>query len=293
MFTDQRPLFSPLEYKSSILFFYLLSAPSPKNDKCVVLCLCLCPQEHSSSLKEWFYHLIRKNKWGLSQQQTCRSLFWKDKHHKEFILLMKVKLENKQSEKQKVHWTCSFCLLLSLFIHHLSSHLVFIFSILLSSPCVLISSFLGPSSLKSIHCFPLSSSSLSCSWSPPHADFDSYEVECRRYDDRELISALKLVGGVTAVTLDHLEPYRKYSVTVRVSSAGQTSPPVTHTTVTMIDREFKHTLTRIFIYIRQSQAPNLDLILFDLSPELRPFKHVRTDPEQSSLFIKFHWPSYW
>lgn len=94
----------------------------------------------------------------------------------------------------------------------------------------------SPSSLKSIHCFPLSSSSLSCSWSPPHADFDSYEVECRRYDDRELISALKLVGGVTAVSLDHLEPYRKYSVTVRVSSAGQTSPPVTHTTVTMIDR---------------------------------------------------------
>uniref|UniRef100_A0A669E461 protein-tyrosine-phosphatase n=1 Tax=Oreochromis niloticus TaxID=8128 RepID=A0A669E461_ORENI len=94
----------------------------------------------------------------------------------------------------------------------------------------------SPSSVKSIHCFPLSSSSLSCSWSPPHADFDSYEVECRRYDDRELISALKLAGGVTAVTLDHLEPYRKYSVTVRVSSAGQTSPPVTHTTVTMIDR---------------------------------------------------------
>uniref|UniRef100_A0A3Q0RGW8 protein-tyrosine-phosphatase n=1 Tax=Amphilophus citrinellus TaxID=61819 RepID=A0A3Q0RGW8_AMPCI len=94
----------------------------------------------------------------------------------------------------------------------------------------------SPSSLKSIHCFPLSSSSLSCSWSPPHADFDSYEVECRRYDDGELMSALRLVGGVTAVTLDHLEPYRKYSVTVRVSSAGQTSPPATHTTVTMIDR---------------------------------------------------------
>ncbi|XP_030575933.1 receptor-type tyrosine-protein phosphatase beta [Archocentrus centrarchus] len=94
----------------------------------------------------------------------------------------------------------------------------------------------SPSSLKSIHCFPLSSSSLSCSWSPPHADFDSYEVECRRYDDGELMSALRLVGGVTAVTLDHLEPYRKYSVTVRVSSAGQTSPPATHTTITMIDR---------------------------------------------------------
>ncbi|XP_041636404.1 receptor-type tyrosine-protein phosphatase beta [Cheilinus undulatus] len=94
----------------------------------------------------------------------------------------------------------------------------------------------SPSPLRSIHCFPLSSSSLSCSWSPPPSDFDSYEVECRRHDDGELTSALRLAGGVNAVTLDHLEAFRKYSVTVRVSSAGQTSPPATHTTVTMIDR---------------------------------------------------------
>uniref|UniRef100_A0A8C4DWK3 protein-tyrosine-phosphatase n=1 Tax=Dicentrarchus labrax TaxID=13489 RepID=A0A8C4DWK3_DICLA len=94
----------------------------------------------------------------------------------------------------------------------------------------------SPSPLKSIHCFPVSSSSLSCSWSHPQSDFDSYEVECRRHDDGELTSALRLAGGVTAVTLDHLEAYRKYSVMVRVSSAGQTSPPTTHTTVTMIDR---------------------------------------------------------
>ncbi|CAJ1054300.1 receptor-type tyrosine-protein phosphatase beta-like [Xyrichtys novacula] len=94
----------------------------------------------------------------------------------------------------------------------------------------------SPSPLRSIHCFPVSSSSLSCSWSPPSSDFDAYEVECRRHDDGELISALKLAGGVTAVTLGDLEAYRKYSVTVRVSSAGQTSLPATHTTVTMIDR---------------------------------------------------------
>ncbi|XP_069376043.1 receptor-type tyrosine-protein phosphatase beta isoform X2 [Paralichthys olivaceus] len=93
-----------------------------------------------------------------------------------------------------------------------------------------------PSPLRFIHCFPLSSSSLSCSWSPPLSDFDSYEVECRRHDSGELTSALRLDEGVTAVTLDHLEAYRKYTVTVRVSSAGHTSLPVTHTTVTMIDR---------------------------------------------------------
>uniref|UniRef100_H3C9X6 protein-tyrosine-phosphatase n=1 Tax=Tetraodon nigroviridis TaxID=99883 RepID=H3C9X6_TETNG len=69
-----------------------------------------------------------------------------------------------------------------------------------------------------------------------HEDFDSYEVECRRQDDGELISVLRLAEGVAAVTLDHLEAFRKYSVTVRLSSAGQTSPAVTHTTVTMIER---------------------------------------------------------
>ncbi|XP_011489637.1 receptor-type tyrosine-protein phosphatase beta isoform X1 [Oryzias latipes] len=94
----------------------------------------------------------------------------------------------------------------------------------------------SPTPLKSLHCFPLSSSSLSCSWTPPTADFDSYEVESRRYDDGYLVSALRLAGGVTAVTLGNLEAFRKYSVTIRVSSAGQTSPPTTHTTVTMIDR---------------------------------------------------------
>ncbi|XP_037551667.1 receptor-type tyrosine-protein phosphatase beta, partial [Nematolebias whitei] len=92
----------------------------------------------------------------------------------------------------------------------------------------------SPSPLRSIHCFPQSSSSLSCSWSPPLADFDSYEVECRRGD--ELTSALRLAGGVTAVTLDHLEAFRNYSVMVRVSSAGLTSPPATQSAVTLIDR---------------------------------------------------------
>uniref|UniRef100_A0A8C2ZU76 protein-tyrosine-phosphatase n=1 Tax=Cyclopterus lumpus TaxID=8103 RepID=A0A8C2ZU76_CYCLU len=94
----------------------------------------------------------------------------------------------------------------------------------------------SPSPLKSLHCFPVSSSSLSCSWSPPLSDFDSYEIECRRHDDGDLTSALRLAAGVTAVTLDQLEAYRKYTVTVRVSSRGQTSPPEIHTTVTMIDR---------------------------------------------------------
>ncbi|XP_028305294.1 receptor-type tyrosine-protein phosphatase beta [Gouania willdenowi] len=94
----------------------------------------------------------------------------------------------------------------------------------------------SPAPLRSIHCFPLSSSSLSCSWSPPFADFDGYEVECHRHDNGKLMSALRLVGGVTSVTLNNLEVYRHYLVTVRVSSGQQMSTPVSHSTVTMIDR---------------------------------------------------------
>ncbi|XP_038161140.1 receptor-type tyrosine-protein phosphatase beta isoform X2 [Cyprinodon tularosa] len=94
----------------------------------------------------------------------------------------------------------------------------------------------SPSPIRSIHCFPLSSSSLSCSWMAPLADFDSYEVKCHQHDNWELTKVLKLDGGVTAVTLDQLGAFRKYAVTIRVLSAKEMSPPVTRTIVTMIDR---------------------------------------------------------
>ncbi|XP_061770385.1 receptor-type tyrosine-protein phosphatase beta [Nerophis ophidion] len=95
---------------------------------------------------------------------------------------------------------------------------------------------MSPAPLRSVHCVPTSSSSVSCSWSPPISDFDSYEVECRRHDDKQLMATLRLSSGLTTVTLDHLDAFRRYSVTVRVSSSGKTSLPVTQTAVTMIDR---------------------------------------------------------
>ncbi|XP_077400603.1 receptor-type tyrosine-protein phosphatase beta isoform X2 [Vanacampus margaritifer] len=95
---------------------------------------------------------------------------------------------------------------------------------------------ISPSPLRSLHCVPVSSSCVSCSWSPPASDLDSYEVECRRHDDGELTSALRLGGKVTTVTLDQLDAFRKYAVTVRVASHGHTSTPTAHTAVTMIDR---------------------------------------------------------
>ncbi|XP_077565723.1 receptor-type tyrosine-protein phosphatase beta [Stigmatopora nigra] len=94
----------------------------------------------------------------------------------------------------------------------------------------------SPAPLRSLHCVPASSSSISCRWSPPVSDLDSYEVECRRHGDRELTSSLRLEGDVTAVTLDRLDPFRKYAVTVRAASHGRTGAPATSAAVTMIDR---------------------------------------------------------
>ncbi|XP_077450252.1 receptor-type tyrosine-protein phosphatase beta [Stigmatopora argus] len=94
----------------------------------------------------------------------------------------------------------------------------------------------SPAPLRSLHCVPASSSSISCRWSPPVSDLDSYEVECRRHNDRELTSASRLEGGVTAVTLERLDPFRKYAVTVRAASHGRTGAPTTCEAVTMIDR---------------------------------------------------------
>ncbi|XP_057710524.1 receptor-type tyrosine-protein phosphatase beta isoform X2 [Corythoichthys intestinalis] len=94
----------------------------------------------------------------------------------------------------------------------------------------------SPSPLRSLHCVPASSSSISCRWSPPASDLDSYEVECRRHDRDELTSALRLEGGVTSVTLDRLDAFRKYAVTVRAASHGRAGTPTTRTAVTMIDR---------------------------------------------------------
>ncbi|XP_077357114.1 receptor-type tyrosine-protein phosphatase beta isoform X1 [Festucalex cinctus] len=94
----------------------------------------------------------------------------------------------------------------------------------------------SPSVPLSLHCVPVSSSCVSCSWSRPASDLDWYEVECRRHDDGELTSALRLGGGVTTVTLDQLDAFRKYAVTVRVASHGRSGAPATRTAVTMIDR---------------------------------------------------------
>ncbi|KAJ8008827.1 hypothetical protein DPEC_G00082460 [Dallia pectoralis] len=93
-----------------------------------------------------------------------------------------------------------------------------------------------PSSLQSMHCFPQNSSSILCSWSSPHSDWDSYTVEVRQQDNWELVYVLGLPRDSTYLNLNKLEPYRRYHIAVRVASAGLSSPALEQSVVTMIDR---------------------------------------------------------
>ncbi|KAK6292357.1 hypothetical protein J4Q44_G00369410 [Coregonus suidteri] len=94
----------------------------------------------------------------------------------------------------------------------------------------------NPSRLRNMHCFPKSSSSISCSWTFPDSQWDSYTVEVRQQDSWELVYALRLARDSTLLNLENLQPHRRYSVAVRVASAGLSSPAVEENVVTMIDR---------------------------------------------------------
>ena len=98
-----------------------------------------------------------------------------------------------------------------------------------------------PSSVRNMHCFPVSSSSISCTWAPPLADYDAFEVMCRRQDSGELVSGLRLPGDSSVLVLDRLDPSRRYDVMVMTASAGLTSQPAHASVVTMIDREYRVT----------------------------------------------------
>uniref|UniRef100_A0A674BSF3 protein-tyrosine-phosphatase n=1 Tax=Salmo trutta TaxID=8032 RepID=A0A674BSF3_SALTR len=95
----------------------------------------------------------------------------------------------------------------------------------------------NPSRLRNMHCFPQSSSSISCSWSFPDSHWDSYTVEVRQQDSWELVYALRLARDRTSLSLENLQPYKRYNVAVRVASAGLSSPAVEENVATMIDRE--------------------------------------------------------
>lgn len=93
-----------------------------------------------------------------------------------------------------------------------------------------------PERVQSLHCRPQNSSTISCSWIPPEADFDSYTIECTRKDSRRMVYSQRTVKGNTVYLIRDLEPHKHYMVSVKVISDSMTSEAVMENVVTMIDR---------------------------------------------------------
>ncbi|XP_035257470.1 receptor-type tyrosine-protein phosphatase beta-like isoform X1 [Anguilla anguilla] len=93
-----------------------------------------------------------------------------------------------------------------------------------------------PERIQHIHCRPQSSTAISCSWSPPESDFDSYTIECLRRDARTLVYSRRTGRDSTGYRIAQLEPHRRYTVAVKVISDSMTSEAAEDSVVTMIDR---------------------------------------------------------
>lgn len=94
-----------------------------------------------------------------------------------------------------------------------------------------------PEPVQSLHCRPQSSTSISCTWSAPEADYDSYTIECLHQDTHTLVYSRRTTRWTTTYVITQLEPHKHYAVSVKVISAGTTSEEVQDSVVTMIDRK--------------------------------------------------------
>lgn len=94
-----------------------------------------------------------------------------------------------------------------------------------------------PERVHGLHCRPQSSTSISCSWAPPEADYDSYTVECLRQDSQTLVYSRRTGRHSAAYVITQLEPHKHYVVSVKVMSDRTTSEATRDSVVTMIDRK--------------------------------------------------------
>ncbi|XP_047204868.1 receptor-type tyrosine-protein phosphatase beta-like isoform X1 [Girardinichthys multiradiatus] len=93
-----------------------------------------------------------------------------------------------------------------------------------------------PERVHSLHCRPQSSTSISCSWGPPQADYDSYSIECLHQDTHTLVYSRRSRRESTSYIITQLEPHKRYTIFVKVISDGTTSKEAEDSVVTMIDR---------------------------------------------------------
>uniref|UniRef100_UPI003AAE95FB receptor-type tyrosine-protein phosphatase beta-like n=1 Tax=Centroberyx gerrardi TaxID=166262 RepID=UPI003AAE95FB len=93
-----------------------------------------------------------------------------------------------------------------------------------------------PERVLGLHCRPQSSTSISCSWGPPEADYDSYTIECLHQDSRTLVYSRRTGRDSTVYLITQLEPHKRYTVYVKVISDIMTGEAAQDSVVTMIDR---------------------------------------------------------
>ncbi|KAG7329450.1 hypothetical protein KOW79_007624 [Hemibagrus wyckioides] len=93
-----------------------------------------------------------------------------------------------------------------------------------------------PQRISSLHCRPLNSSAVLCSWSPPQADFDLYKVDCFRQDSGVLVNSSRTPRNSTLYHITNLEPHKRYRISIQVISDTMASDAAEQGTITMIDR---------------------------------------------------------
>ncbi|XP_034734809.1 receptor-type tyrosine-protein phosphatase beta-like [Etheostoma cragini] len=133
-----------------------------------------------------------------------------------------------------------------------------------------------PERVRGLHCRPQSSTSISCVWAPPDADYDSYTIECLRQDSRVLVYSRRTGRDTTAYHITQLEPHRRYSVSVKVISDGTTSAEARDSVVTMIDRD-----DRLLLSPSVLEATVTRWRVPGSSPEIRQLNPVRDSPSGS------------
>uniref|UniRef100_A0A8C7PRS5 protein-tyrosine-phosphatase n=1 Tax=Oncorhynchus mykiss TaxID=8022 RepID=A0A8C7PRS5_ONCMY len=79
-----------------------------------------------------------------------------------------------------------------------------------------------PERVQYLHCRPQNSTSISCSWAPPEADFDSYTIECLQ-DSHALVYSQRTGRDRTLYHITQLEPHKRYTVSVKAISDSMTS----------------------------------------------------------------------
>ncbi|KAF5893464.1 receptor-type tyrosine-protein phosphatase beta-like, partial [Clarias magur] len=93
-----------------------------------------------------------------------------------------------------------------------------------------------PERVPNLHCRPENSTAVSCLWSLPQSDYDSYQVNCFHQDSGALVISSRMPGNSTGYYIANLEPYKHYSISIRVISDNVSSEAAEDSAITMIDR---------------------------------------------------------